>query len=152
MRGERLLTVISVVGVLTFFFANLIGMKQKDEKRMLGYSSTGQVGLALFAWTVSRFAGIPESSVLLIVGGFLLTHMFAKAGLFWLAGISGDSAETKNHAFRADFRRRDGGFVCHGPPGTSPLPVVLCQMGTGENSHHRRTLVAVGCGVPRVSF
>jgi formate hydrogenlyase subunit 3/multisubunit Na+/H+ antiporter MnhD subunit len=69
MMGERLLTVISVVGVLTFFFANLIGMKQKDEKRMLGYSSTGQVGLALFAWTVSRFAGIPESSVLLIVGG-----------------------------------------------------------------------------------
>ncbi|MDT8297586.1 MAG: proton-conducting transporter membrane subunit, partial [Spirochaetaceae bacterium] len=99
MMGERLLTVISVVGVLTFFFANLIGMKQKDDKRMLGYSSTGQVGLALFAWTMSRFAGIPDSSVLLIVGGFLLTHMFAKAGLFWLTGVFADSPGTKNTPF-----------------------------------------------------
>ncbi len=86
LLGDSLMSVVGGIGLSTFFFSNLMGMRQKDEKRMFGYSSTGQVGLAVFAWTMSTRMNVPEAVSLLIVGGFLLTHMFAKAGLFWLTG------------------------------------------------------------------
>jgi len=85
---ERLAGVLAGVGMLTFFFANLMGMRQKDEKRMFGYSSTGQIGLVVFSWFTVQAMGLPLSSVWFIVGGLLLTHLFAKAGLFWLSGLA----------------------------------------------------------------
>ncbi len=86
--GERLGAVLGGVGILTFFFANLMGIRQKDEKRMFGYSSTGQIGLVIFSWFTVQKAGLPESTAWFIVGGLLLTHLFAKSGLFWMSGLA----------------------------------------------------------------
>ena len=86
LMGSRLLSVVGGVGMVTFFFVNLMGLRQKDEKRMFGYSSIGQVGLVLFAWTTASAIGLDERTTMLIVGGLLLTHLFSKAGLFWLTG------------------------------------------------------------------
>ncbi|MCK5251009.1 MAG: hypothetical protein KAJ98_13645, partial [Spirochaetaceae bacterium] len=88
LLGPRLGSVLGAVGILTFLFANLMGLRQKDEKRMFGYSSTGQMGLVLFAWFTIQDAGLTRDTTLLIVGGFLLTHLFAKAGLFWFSGLA----------------------------------------------------------------
>ena len=100
LLGEQLIAVAGAVGLITFFFANLMGIRQKDEKRMFGYSSTGQIGLALFAWAIAQTAGIPADKGMMIVGGLLLTHLFAKPGLFWLAGaFRQDRAGDSNMSF-----------------------------------------------------
>ena len=97
--GDRLAAVLGGIGMLTFFFANLMGMRQKDEKRMFGYSSTGQIGLVIFAWFAVRGTGMPETAAWFIVGGLLLTHLFAKAGLFWLSGLADKSKGEGGNGF-----------------------------------------------------
>ncbi len=77
--------IISGIGLATFFFSNLMGLKQTDAKRMLGYSSIGQMGLVLLA--LSFFHTAPLTMFLGIVGGLFLNHFLAKAALFWIAGI-----------------------------------------------------------------
>ena len=82
------LSVIVTIGVVTFLCSNLIALKQKSAKRLLGYSSIAQVGLLVAAITYLRQSGRDEL-VPLIVGGLFINHLLAKAGLFWLAGILG---------------------------------------------------------------
>ncbi|MDA3940681.1 MAG: proton-conducting transporter membrane subunit [Spirochaetia bacterium] len=77
-------TVTAVVGMITFLGSNLMGIKQADAKRMLGYSSVGQVGLLLVFLGLSKQLGINFE---FIVFGIIISHYLAKAGLFWLAGI-----------------------------------------------------------------
>ena len=79
------LNVLGYAGVVTFFFSNMMGLKQTNAKRLLGYSSIGQIGLLVASLVFTMNS--PTSLVYLIVGGFFINHLIAKAGLFWLAGI-----------------------------------------------------------------
>jgi formate hydrogenlyase subunit 3/multisubunit Na+/H+ antiporter MnhD subunit len=94
MLDVSLLPLLSVLGIITFIGSNLLGLKQVDSNRLLGYSSIGQMGLLMTA--LALILQIPNETVsstmiIVVVGGLFLNHFFAKAGLFWLAGIVNSS-------------------------------------------------------------
>ncbi len=71
------LTVVTVIGALTAFFAATIGCVQNDIKRIIAYSTCSQLGYMFFACGVSAYqAGIFH----------LMTHAWFKALLFLSAG------------------------------------------------------------------
>jgi formate hydrogenlyase subunit 3/multisubunit Na+/H+ antiporter MnhD subunit len=78
---EHQLTLIAVLGLVTFLFSNLIALRQTKVQRLLGYSSIGQVALLTIA--------AADATLLLVVGGLFANHLFAKVGLFWFAGWVG---------------------------------------------------------------
>jgi len=82
------LSVIVSAGLVTFLFSNLIGLKQRNAQRLLGYSSIAQLGLLMAAIAYLLRGGHAELAPL-VVGGLFINHLLAKAGLFWLAGIQG---------------------------------------------------------------
>ncbi len=87
---EAILPAISVLGMITFIGSNLLGLKQADSRRLLGYSSIAQMGLLLAAITlIFQYSNSDNigNSILVIVGGLFINHFLAKAGLFWLAGM-----------------------------------------------------------------
>jgi len=70
-----------VLGVVTLIIGELCAMSQKNIKRMLAYSSIGQIGLIVFAFSLSSNFG---------VGGGLfqmISHTLSKALLFLAAGF-----------------------------------------------------------------
>ncbi|MFO7939881.1 MAG: proton-conducting transporter membrane subunit [Bacteroidales bacterium] len=75
---------VAVLGGITFLASNLLGLKQQNAKRLLGYSSAGQVGLLLAVLGLQPVLG---SSFPFIALTLLGSHFLAKSGLFWLAGI-----------------------------------------------------------------
>jgi formate hydrogenlyase subunit 3/multisubunit Na+/H+ antiporter MnhD subunit len=77
---------IAVIAGITFLASNIIGLKQENSKRLLGYSSIGQMALLTMAIALMTQTGA-EAQLPLIVGGLFINHLFAKAGLFWLAGV-----------------------------------------------------------------
>jgi len=83
---EDYLVVIAASGAITFVLANLIGLSQTKAQRLLGYSSTGQMGLLCMALALLHLTNA-ETAVPLVIGGLFLNHLLAKAGLFWLAGV-----------------------------------------------------------------
>jgi formate hydrogenlyase subunit 3/multisubunit Na+/H+ antiporter MnhD subunit len=83
---DNYLASIAVVGGATFLVSNLIGLKQENAKRLLGYSSIGQMGLLTLALAATVQLGA-EVHLPLIIGGLFINHLLAKAGLFWLAGL-----------------------------------------------------------------
>ncbi|PWK68997.1 proton-conducting transporter membrane subunit [Aminobacter sp. AP02] len=87
---ENHLGIIAISGGVSFLFSNLIGLKQTNVQRMLGYSSVAQMGLLMLALALLDKLGA-EASLPLVVGGLFVNHLFAKAGLFWLAGAVGRS-------------------------------------------------------------
>lgn len=89
MLPEALLGVLAGLGVVTFGLSNLMGLRQKDARRMLGYSSVAQIGLVVAAVSFARLQGWSAATTLLVAGGVLVNHLLAKGGLFWLAGITG---------------------------------------------------------------
>jgi len=86
LSGEYL-SVFMGAGIVTFLFSNLIGIKQSNPKRLLGYSSIAQMGLVVAVLSFAFKIGITDGVLLLIAVGFFLNHFLAKAGLFWLTGI-----------------------------------------------------------------
>lgn len=82
---QNLLNIFGIAGVVTFFFSNLMGLKQQNAKRLLGYSSIGQMGLLVSALIFTMNS--PNKLIYVIVGGFFINHLIAKAGLFWITGI-----------------------------------------------------------------
>ncbi|MCW9046779.1 MAG: proton-conducting transporter membrane subunit, partial [Gammaproteobacteria bacterium] len=77
---------IAFIGGFTFLISNFIGLKQGNAKRLLGYSSIGQMGLLTLA--IALLSQLEATAHLpLIIGGLFINHLFAKAGLFWLADI-----------------------------------------------------------------
>ncbi len=76
-QSQTALTVVTVVGASTAFFAATIGLVQNDIKRVIAYSTCSQLGYMFFALGVSAYsAGIFH----------LFTHAFFKALLFLGAG------------------------------------------------------------------
>jgi len=89
MLNDSLMLVLAGIGFVTFFASNLMGLKQINAKRLLGYSSIGQIGLIVGVYALLTQLGYGSDSklIMLIVGGLFISHFLAKAGLFWLAGI-----------------------------------------------------------------
>jgi formate hydrogenlyase subunit 3/multisubunit Na+/H+ antiporter MnhD subunit len=83
---DSYLTSIAVIGGATFLISNIIGLRQDNARRLLGYSSIGQMGLLTMALAAMYYLGVREQ-LPLIIGGLFVNHLLAKAGLFWLAGI-----------------------------------------------------------------
>jgi formate hydrogenlyase subunit 3/multisubunit Na+/H+ antiporter MnhD subunit len=80
------LDLIAALGVATFVASNLIGLQQTKARRLLGYSSVGQMGLLTAAASLLQQLQAESAVVNLVVGGLYVNHLFAKVGLFWLAG------------------------------------------------------------------
>lgn len=79
--------IIAGVGLLTFIVSNMMGLKQTITTRMLGYSSVGQMGLLLMVLALG-YALDPGFKVFkYIILALFFNHFFAKAGLYWLAGV-----------------------------------------------------------------
>ena len=83
----NLLAVLAGVGALTFGVSNLLGLRQTNARRMLGYSSVAQIGLIVAVLSFARMQGWGDALTLLVAGGVLLNHLLAKGGLFWIAAI-----------------------------------------------------------------
>ena len=72
-----MLSLVTVVGACTAFFAATIGLLQNDLKRVIAYSTCSQLGYMVFACGLSNYS----------VGVFhLVNHAFFKALLFLGAG------------------------------------------------------------------
>jgi len=98
-----MIDVLAAIGIVTFVFSNLLGLKQKNAKRLLGYSSIAQMGLVLAALTLlyKGTCGIlPMNLLIIIIGGLFLNHFLAKAGLFWLTGMFKNQETNKWSAIR----------------------------------------------------
>ncbi len=81
------LKIVMWAGLITFFFSNLMGMKQENVKRMLGYSSVAQTGLVISVSAWSFMLGNDKLIFPMIVLPLLFNHFFTKTGLFWIAGL-----------------------------------------------------------------
>jgi formate hydrogenlyase subunit 3/multisubunit Na+/H+ antiporter MnhD subunit len=79
---------IAALGAVTFVFSNLIGLQQTKAQRLLGYSSIGQMGLLTIAAPLLYRLDAADAMPL-VIGGLFVNHLFAKVGLFWLAGYVG---------------------------------------------------------------
>lgn len=88
ISGPMMAQMITVAGLLTFIFSNWLGISQRDSNRLLGYSSIGQLGLIM---AIIGMQDILGDQFAFIAMGILLSHFFAKAGLFWISGIVGKS-------------------------------------------------------------
>lgn len=75
--SETALTVVTLVGAATAFFAATVGLVQNDIKRVIAYSTCSQLGYMFFAAGVSAY---PAAMF------HLFTHAFFKALLFLGAG------------------------------------------------------------------
>lgn len=84
--SPTLLAVLCGAGLVSFVMANLLGLRQKSAKRLLGYSSTAQTGLIIFSLSALYQLNLPSGMVLLTASGILVTNFLAKATLFWLSG------------------------------------------------------------------
>ncbi len=80
--GPAWLPMATGVGLVTFLGANVLALSQQNDRRLLGYSSVGQIGLVL---AVIGQRDILGDNYLFVAGGILVTHAVAKAGLFWLS-------------------------------------------------------------------
>jgi formate hydrogenlyase subunit 3/multisubunit Na+/H+ antiporter MnhD subunit len=82
---EDQLPILAISGGATFLCSNLIGLKQSNIQRLLGYSSIGQMGLLLGLALLHQVGAV--DLIPLVVGGLFLNHLLAKAGLFWIASV-----------------------------------------------------------------
>ncbi len=85
---EHHLGLLAVSGGATFLFSNLAGLRQTKVQRLLGYSSIAQMGLLTLALAAVQDLGA-EPSLPVVIGGLFINHLFAKAGLFFIAGAIG---------------------------------------------------------------
>ena len=71
---------LAFLGVLTLLVGELCAFSQNNIKRMLAYSSIGQIGLILFALSIATSFGVTSGLFQLI------SHVLAKSLLFLAAG------------------------------------------------------------------
>jgi formate hydrogenlyase subunit 3/multisubunit Na+/H+ antiporter MnhD subunit len=82
--GPDWLPIATGIGILTFVASNLLALPQRNDRRLLGYSSIAQTGLIL---AVLGQRDILGEQTYFIAGGILVAHAVAKAGLYWLSGL-----------------------------------------------------------------
>ena len=137
---ENHLDIIALSGGVTFLFSNLIGLKQTNVQRMLGYSSIAQMGLLMLALALLQRLGA-TASLPLVVGGLFFNHLFAKAGLFWLAG----AVERPRGRRLVGDRRASAGAARARPAAgrhrrPAALPRLLGEVGAGDAALRRETV------------
>ncbi|MBB6480292.1 proton-conducting transporter membrane subunit [Spirochaeta isovalerica] len=111
-----------IIAGLTFFLANLAGIRQSSGRRMLGYSSLAQTGLILFV-LLSPSAGFSEERGLSIIASMLrldtievialallINHALAKSALFWLTEFLKKDALHKSSK-EGDYRGNRGWLI-----------------------------------------
>ncbi len=64
---------VATIAVLTMVFGNLIALQQHNIKRLLAYSSIGQVGFMLMA--ITTISNVSASGLLVHLGGYLVTNL-----------------------------------------------------------------------------
>ena len=74
----------AVIGLTTFVTANLMALVHTNTRRLLGYSSIGQLGLLTGIAGLAPTLGEGSTFIILTI---LVTHYLAKAGLFWISGV-----------------------------------------------------------------
>jgi len=117
------LTVVTVIGAITAFFAATVGLVQNDIKRVIAYSTCSQLGYMFVALGVGAYgAGIFH----------LFTHAFFKALLFLGAGSVIHAVSDEQDM------RRMGGLRKH-------IPMTYWMMVIG-------TLALTGVGIPGTLF
>ncbi|MCY4640806.1 MAG: NADH-quinone oxidoreductase subunit N [Chloroflexi bacterium] len=79
---------MATLAVLTMAFGNLIALQQSNIKRLLAYSSIGQVGYMLMAVTAISFE--TSSALLLHVAGYLVTNLAVFAAVIAVHNRTGD--------------------------------------------------------------
>jgi proton-translocating NADH-quinone oxidoreductase chain N len=79
-----------IIALLTLFFGEIAAFFQKDLKRMLAYSTIGQTGLFVLAFSVGTQASISASVAQMV------NHSFSKAVLFLVAGIMIEAQGSRN--------------------------------------------------------
>jgi len=84
IAGGSWYEILAIAGLITFVGANLLGIKQVDANRLLGYSSVGQLGLLM---AILGFTPYLNEKLQFVAITILISHYLAKAGLFWLSGI-----------------------------------------------------------------
>ncbi len=95
--------VLMTMGMITFTGGNLMATMQDRPRRMLGYSSSAQLGLLVFLVPLVRTGAVP----MLAAGLLLINHTLAKSALLWLAGvIPGKTLDDWTGAFRSGFGGR----------------------------------------------
>lgn len=98
VAGADWLPMLTGIGLLSFVGSNIIGLRQENDRRLLGYSSVGQIGLVL---AVIGQRDVLGGAYLYIAGGLVLSHAIAKAGLFWMSAMVEGRALTDWAAIRA---------------------------------------------------
>lgn len=80
-EGDLIRTILIVLGLVGIFFGGLTALRTWNAKRMLAYSTLGQVGFILVA--------IGWGSQLAIVAAiiYIFNHAFIKSGLLMLTGV-----------------------------------------------------------------
>ena len=79
-NADGILTFIAFLGLLTLLIGEMSAFRQNDIKRLLAYSSIGQIGLIVFALGIATPLGV-------FAGLFqIVSHALAKALLFMAAG------------------------------------------------------------------
>ena len=84
-QTAELHTMVMGIGMTTYVVSNLLATRQTKVRRILGYSSSAQVGLLVFLWPLVE----SHPAVFAAIALLLLNHTVAKAGLLWLAGAHG---------------------------------------------------------------
>ena len=80
------LDIVTLVGIVSAFFAAIVACTQTDIKRVLAYSTMSQIGYMMFALGVSGYNG--EHGLGYTASMFhLFTHAFFKSLLFLGAGV-----------------------------------------------------------------
>ena len=82
--GPAWLPMMTGIGLLSFLGAGVLALAQTNDRRLLGYSSVGQIGLVLAIVGQREILG---EAYLYVAFGVLITHAVAKAGLYWISGL-----------------------------------------------------------------
>lgn len=69
-----------IMGILTMLIAETAALKQKNIRRMLAYSSMGQMGLIMIAFALNTKAGIYAAIFLMFNHALIKTMLFLSAG------------------------------------------------------------------------
>ncbi|HDL85017.1 MAG TPA: hypothetical protein ENH11_01585 [Candidatus Acetothermia bacterium] len=79
--GHGIMLVLAILGVVTLLLGEMSAFRQKDDiKRLLAYSSIGQMGLIMLAFGIASDAGVFAALFQLV------SHTLAKALLFLASG------------------------------------------------------------------
>ena len=95
--SELMVPVLAVVAVVTMFVGNLAALRQRDFKRILGYSSISHAGYILVAMIVNmKHMSGGENTILWYLGSYALMTLGAFAVLSFVAGSGKESTKLED--------------------------------------------------------